>query len=99
MPTFPTRIVRPVSGDIGDPRANHSVRPASGHPVRNEPAKTRRAALDATAPATPTTRRLSRYRNERKPMPTVTVGQENSVDIEIHYFGHGLPGLIHDVRL
>ena len=32
-------------------------------------------------------------------MPTVTVGQENSVDIEIHYFGHGLPGLIHDVRL
>jgi non-heme chloroperoxidase len=22
-------------------------------------------------------------------MPTVTVGQENSVDIEIHYSGHG----------
>ena len=37
MPTFPTRIVQPVSGDMRDPRANHSVRPASGHPVRNEP--------------------------------------------------------------
>jgi pimeloyl-ACP methyl ester carboxylesterase len=61
MPIFPTRIVQPMSGDIGDPRANHSVRPASGHPVRNEPAKTRRAALGATAPATsyyPTRRRL-----------------------------------------
>jgi len=26
-----------VSGDIGDPRANHSVRPAADHPVRDEP--------------------------------------------------------------
>jgi len=35
-------------------------------------------------------------------MPTVTVGQENSVDIEIHYSGHGAGQpvvLIHDVRL
>ena len=52
VPTFPTRIVQPVSGDMRDPRANHPVRPASGHPVRTEPAKTRRAALDVTAPAT-----------------------------------------------
>jgi len=33
------------------PRANHPVRPAADHPVRDEPAKTRRAALDATGPA------------------------------------------------
>ena len=34
------------------PYGSPDLRPASGHPVRNEPAKTRRAALDATAPAT-----------------------------------------------
>jgi hypothetical protein len=52
-PTFSSRIVQSVSGDIGGPRANHSVRPAADHPLRDEPAKTRRAALDATGPAMP----------------------------------------------
>src|SRR5258705_1483144 len=51
MPALSGRIVRSVPDGIGGPRANHSVRPAADHPVRDEPAKTRRAALDATGPA------------------------------------------------
>ena len=51
MPTLSSRIVQSVSGDICGPRANHSVRPAADHPLRDEPAKTRRAALDTTDPA------------------------------------------------
>lgn len=51
MPTLSSPIVHFVSGDKCGPRANHSVRPAADHPVRDEPAKTRRAALDATGPA------------------------------------------------
>jgi hypothetical protein len=52
MPTLSSRIVHSVSGDTCDPRANHSVRLAADHPLRDEPAKTRRTALDATGPAT-----------------------------------------------
>jgi hypothetical protein len=48
---FPTRIVQPVSGDIGDPRANHSVRPASVTRFGTN-LQRRCAALDATVPAT-----------------------------------------------
>jgi hypothetical protein len=51
LPTLSSPIMRSVSGDIGGPRANHSVRPAADHPLRDEPAKTRRAALDAAGPA------------------------------------------------
>jgi hypothetical protein len=36
------RIAQSVSGDKCGPRANHSVRPAADHPLRDEPAKTRR---------------------------------------------------------
>jgi hypothetical protein len=50
MPALSSRIVRSVSGDKCGPRANHPVRPAADHPVRDEPAQTRRAALDATGP-------------------------------------------------
>jgi hypothetical protein len=41
IPTLSSRIVQSVSGDIC-PRASHSVRPAADHPLRDEPAKTRR---------------------------------------------------------
>src|SRR5260370_39727171 len=51
VPALSSRIVRSASGDIGGPRANHPVRPAADHPLRDEPVKTRRAALDATGPA------------------------------------------------
>jgi len=42
MPALSSRIVQSVSGDKCGPRANHPVRPAADHPVRDEPAKTRR---------------------------------------------------------
>jgi hypothetical protein len=50
VPALSSPIVQSVSGDKYGPRANHSVRPAADHPLRDEPAKTRRAALDATGP-------------------------------------------------
>jgi hypothetical protein len=68
MPTLSSRIVQSVSGDLCDLRANHSVRPTADHPLRDEPAKTRRAALDATGPTVsyyPMLWRSSQFRNER----------------------------------
>src|SRR5260370_27221031 len=53
VPALSSRIVRSASGDIGGPRANHPVRPAADHPLRDEPVKTRREALGATGPAMP----------------------------------------------
>jgi hypothetical protein len=64
MPTLSSPIVQSVSGDKCGPRANHSVRPAADHPLRDEPAKTRRAALGATGPV------MSYYPTPSAPEPT-----------------------------
>jgi hypothetical protein len=68
MPALSSRTVQSVPGGIGDLRANHPVRPAADHPLRDDPAKTRRAALDAAGPARPYYRRPRRpgqSRNQR----------------------------------